>query len=135
MSLRPVALILSQTAVRWSGRDVGVELIRVVLHVGLRRGEAEAVDRRIGIADGAQRIFELALAAVIERLADAKDRSPIAGWLFAQLVDGEAKTIQDGCSTIAWLQVCHHSGDVVQVGSELCFDVWLTVESDDGHTV
>jgi hypothetical protein len=43
-------LILSQTAVRWSGRDVGVELIRVVLHVGLRRGEAEVVDRRIGIA-------------------------------------------------------------------------------------
>jgi hypothetical protein len=36
------------------------------------------------------------LAAVIERLADAQDRSPIAGWLFAQQVDGEIKAIKDG---------------------------------------
>jgi hypothetical protein len=57
MRVRPVALILSQTAVRWSGREVGVELIRLVLHVGLRRGEARAVDCCIAIVDGrAQRI-------------------------------------------------------------------------------
>ena len=78
------------------------------------------------IVDGAQRVFELALAAVIERLAEAEDRSPIAGWLFAQQVNGEAKAIQNG-STVAWPQVCHHFPNFVQVGSELCLDVWLAV--------
>jgi hypothetical protein len=52
-----------------------------VLHVGLGRGEAKTVDGCIGIVDGAQRVFELAPAAVIERLADAEDRPPIAGWM------------------------------------------------------
>ena len=83
MRVRPVTLILRQTAVRWSGGEVGVELIRVMLHVGLRRGEAQAVDRCIRIVDSPQRIFELALATMIKRLAKAENRSPVAGRLFA----------------------------------------------------
>ena len=43
------------------------------------------------------------LATVIERLAEAENRSPVTGWLFAQQVDGEAEAIQNGRSAVAWL--------------------------------
>jgi hypothetical protein len=109
--------------------------MQILSHVRLSRGEGETVDRRISIVDGAQCIVKRDSAAVIKGLADAKDRSPVACRLFAQQVHSKTKTIENGRSPIAWLQVCHCSGNVVQVGSEICLDVWLTVKSDDGHTV
>jgi hypothetical protein len=86
-----------------------------MLHIGPRRGEAQTVERGVVIVDGTQRRFEFALAAVIERFADTEDGSPIANGLLAQQVDGEAKAVEDGRSTVACLQIRHHLRDVIQV--------------------
>ena len=70
-----------------------------MLDVGPGCGKAQTVERCVGIVNGTQCRFELALAAVIERIADAEDRSPITDRLPAQQVDREGQAIQDGCST------------------------------------
>jgi hypothetical protein len=72
---------------------------------GFSGGEADAVDDGVGVADGADGLFELEMAASIEGLADEKDGAAVLGWLVAEEVDRKAEGVEDGGAVVAEAEV------------------------------
>jgi hypothetical protein len=120
-------------------------------------GVADAVDDGVGVADGAEGIFELEVAASVEGLADEEDGAAILGWLIAEEVDGEADGVEDGGAVVAEAEIVdgQRGGAVfemmlagaarseagngvrggVEVGGEVLEECGLTVEGDDRDLV
>jgi hypothetical protein len=131
--------------------------VGVVGGLGFSGGETDAVDDGVGVADGAESVFEWEVAAAVESLADEKDGSAVVRRLVAEEVDGEAKGVEDGGSVVAEADVVDGVGqgaivDVVLTRAAGCegfdsvrsrFEVWsealeergLAVEGDDGDFV
>src|ERR1700728_3038648 len=69
-----------------------------------RTGKAEAVHRRIRLADEAQSFIERCLTALIDGLAEQQNRTAIARGLCPQLRDSQCDTVQNGCPLIPFVQ-------------------------------
>jgi hypothetical protein len=129
----------------------------VVGGLGFSGGETDAVDDGVGVADGAESVFERKVAAAVEGFADEKDGAAVVGGLVAEEVDGEAKGVEDGGSVVAEADVVDGKprSAVIEVmlpraagregldGVRCCVEVrgkaleecGLAVEGDDGNFV
>src|ERR1039457_2668168 len=76
-------------------------VLGVMLRVRLRRRKGHAVDGRVGVADGAQRVRHFDAASVVDGLAEQKNRAPIFGRLLAQQVYRKGKRVENRCAAMA----------------------------------
>src|ERR1035441_1574011 len=96
-------------------------VLGVMLRVRLRRRKGHAVDGRVGVADGAQRVRHFDAARMVDRLAEQKNRAPIFGRLLTQQVDRKGKGVENRSTAVA-ASLVESSNCVVhriRVGSEV----------------
>jgi hypothetical protein len=105
-----------------------------VPQVRLGRGESQAVDDSIGVADGAHGLVKLDVAAAIDGFTDEQDGAAELGRLCAQQVDGVVEAIEDSGSVIAGSESVHDVGDIHSRG-EVLHEARLAVEADYGNPV
>ncbi len=98
-------------------------------------GEAKAVDRRVGIVDGAQGILRGALAAVIECLAEEKEHSPVGHGLLAQEIDREAEGVEDGGAVVSAAEAGDGADCGALVGGEILGDAGRAVEANHSDAI
>src|ERR1039457_4516447 len=67
-------------------------VLGVMLRVRLRRRKGHAVDGRVGVADGAQRVRHVDAASVVDGLAEQKNRAPIFGRLLPKVTPATLRT-------------------------------------------
>ena len=82
-TMRRIRVFVLKPAAAHLGRKFPIGVVR---RLRLPGREAESIDGRIAVADGAQRVLHRGLAAVIDALRNEQNRAAVAGRLPAQQV-------------------------------------------------
>ena len=94
------AEIAAEAAVRGAGIERWLPHVAELtgFATGVRGGdrEADAVDDRVGIADGAQRVGERGVAGAVGSFRQQEDGATVGRRLRAQQVDGEGESVERG---------------------------------------
>src|SRR5579863_2932373 len=103
---------------RWSGRAVVHDLRGGTPGVRLDRRKREGIDGGVGVADLAQSVLEPRPAAVVQRLRDQQNRTPVSRGRGAELVYGEGQRVKDGCALVSRLEIVERRGGGIDAAGE-----------------
>src|ERR1022692_2189610 len=98
-------------------------------------GKAEAVHRRIRVADEAQSLIERCLTALVDGFAEQENRTAIAHGLCPQPRDGQCYPIQNGCPLITFTQACKLQRGIGCSWRKRQEQMRHTVEANDGDAM
>jgi len=119
--------------VQFCGRgEVGAVEKRSFEDIPLGR-EGKAVDGGVALADGADEVLDLGLAATVVLLADEENGSARFGRLLAKQVERVGDGVEDGRAAVAEFRMRDGGAPLGDVGSKGRVELRAAAEVDDGY--